>query len=95
MADFIIDRGGIAAGTSPDAAGAVTAPERRQSPLTKREIQVLRLMAEGLTTKEIAEQLNLRFKTAACHRCRVLQKLNVTSTVTAVRWAIREGIVAP
>jgi DNA-binding NarL/FixJ family response regulator len=63
--------------------------------LTPREMQVLRLMADGLTTKEIAEQLNVRFKTAACHRFRLLQKLNVTSTVTAVRWAIRAGIVEP
>ena len=93
MADFIVDRGGVSVSAGLDGAGTVAAPERRQSPLTRREIQVLRLMAEGLTTKEIAEQLNLRFKTAACHRCRVLQKLNVNSTVTAVRWAIREGIV--
>jgi len=64
------------------------------SHLTNRETQVLRLMADGLTTKEIAVQLNVRFKTAACHRSRILQKLNVTSTVTAVRWAIRVGIVA-
>jgi DNA-binding NarL/FixJ family response regulator len=51
-------------------------------------------MAEGLTTKEIAARLNMRFKTAACHRSRILQKLNVTSTVSAVRWALRQGVVA-
>jgi DNA-binding NarL/FixJ family response regulator len=62
--------------------------------LTEREREVLRLMAEGLTTKAIASQLNVRFKTAACHRYRVLQKLGADSTVTAVRWAIRQGLVA-
>ena len=61
--------------------------------LTPREVEVFRLMADGLTTKDIASQLNVRFKTAACHRGRVLKKLGVTSTVAAVRWAIREGIV--
>ncbi len=61
--------------------------------LTRREMEVLRLMAEGLTTKAIATQLNLRFKTAACHRAHILQKLHVNSTVTAVRWAIRKGFV--
>jgi len=61
--------------------------------LTARETQVLRLMADGLTTKVIAAQLNITFKTAACHRGRILQKLGVDSTVSAVRWAIREGLV--
>jgi len=63
--------------------------------LTNRELEVLRLMAEGLRTREIAEQLDVSFKTAACHRYRVLQKLRVDSTVSAVRWAIRQGIVEP
>jgi DNA-binding NarL/FixJ family response regulator len=57
-------------------------------------LDVLRLMADGLTTKEIAAHLNMRFKTAACHRSRILQKLSVTSTVSAVRWAIRQGVVS-
>jgi DNA-binding NarL/FixJ family response regulator len=61
--------------------------------LTPRETEVLCLMAEGLTTKAIAERLSVRFKTVACHRNHVLQKLNVTSTILAVRWAIRQGVV--
>ena len=62
-------------------------------PLTSREIEVLRLMGDGLTSKEIADRLNITFKTATCHRSRVLQKLCVTSTVSAVRWAIKQGVV--
>lgn len=62
-------------------------------PLTPRELDVLRLMGEGLTTKAIAERLNVRFKTAACHRNRILQKLDVNSSVSAVLWAVREGII--
>jgi DNA-binding NarL/FixJ family response regulator len=61
--------------------------------LTARELEVLRLMADGLSTREIAAQLTISFKTAACHRYRILQKLGVESTVSAVRWAIRTGIV--
>ena len=67
-------------------------PER---PLTKRERQVLHLMAEGLSTKVIATQLQVAFKTASCHRSRILTKLGVRSTVAAVRWAIREGLIEP
>jgi len=63
--------------------------------LTARETEVLRLMADGLSTKAIAAQLTISFKTAACHRYRILQKLGVESTVSAVRWAIRAGIVLP
>jgi DNA-binding NarL/FixJ family response regulator len=68
---------------------AVTAP----SPLTPREMDVLRLMADGLTTREIGSQLGMKFKTAACHRNRILQKLSVKSTVSAVRWAFRAGLI--
>jgi DNA-binding NarL/FixJ family response regulator len=74
---------------TPGRIGAVSAV------LTAREIEVLRLMADGLSTKEIAVRLEVSFKTAACHRYRVLQKLCVDSTVTAVRWAIRQGLVEP
>ena len=66
-----------------------------KSVLTPRETEVLRLLADGLTTKAIASELHLAFKTAACHRYRILQKLGVESTVAAVRWAIRQGIVEP
>lgn len=64
-------------------------------PLTKRELEVLALMANGLTTKAIGTQLGVTFKTAACHRGRILNKLGVESTVSAVRWAIRQGLIAP
>ena len=70
-----------------------TATASGDCPLTNREIEILRLMGEGLTTKAMARRLNITFKTAACHRWRVLQKLCVTSTVTAVRWAIKQGVV--
>ena len=66
-------------------------PER--TVLTPREVEVLRLLADGLTTRDIAAHLNVTFKTAACHRSRILEKLAVNSTVLALRWAIRQSIV--
>ncbi len=53
------------------------------------------MMADGLSTKDIASRLNVSFKTAATHRANVLGKLGVHETVSAVRWAIRSGIVEP
>lgn len=66
-----------------------------QEQLTKREHQVLLLIAEGLTTKEISEQLNISFKTAACHRFRIMSKFDVHNSVTLIRAAIKGGIIEP
>ena len=66
-----------------------------EHPLTNREHEVLYLMAEGLTTNAIAGRLHITFKTVACHRARILTKLGVRSTVGAVRWAIRAGLIEP
>ena len=63
--------------------------------LTTRETEVLRLMAEGYSSKAIAATLKVQFKTAVSHRSRILEKLQVSTTVSAVRWAIRQGIVEP
>ena len=63
--------------------------------LTDRELQVLRLLSDGLTTKAVSSVLGIAFKTAACHRYRILAKLGVTETVSAMRWAIRAGVIEP
>jgi DNA-binding NarL/FixJ family response regulator len=63
--------------------------------LTPREIDVLRLMSEGLSTKQIGAKLGVSFKTAASHRAHILSKIGVHETVSAMRWAIRAGIVKP
>jgi len=65
------------------------------SPLTQREVQVLGLVAEGHTTKEIAALLRISYKTADSHRSRILEKLGVHETASLVRYAIRQGIVRP
>jgi two-component system nitrate/nitrite response regulator NarL len=61
--------------------------------LTPREIQVLRCIAEGCSTKETARRLAISFKTAACHRHRIMQKIGVHGTGALVRFAIANGVV--
>jgi DNA-binding NarL/FixJ family response regulator len=69
--------------------------EPYQDPLTDRERQVLQLIAEGLTTKEVAVRLGLTVKTAESHRSTLMNKLNIHSTAALVHYAIRRGLVRP
>ena len=61
--------------------------------LTPREREVFHLIAEGLTTKEIARKLDISAKTAENHRARVLDKLDVRNTAELVRYALRRGLL--
>ena len=61
--------------------------------LTAREREVFHLIAEGLTTKEIARQLDISTKTAENHRARVLGKIGVRNTAELVRYALRKGLL--
>ncbi len=61
--------------------------------LTSREREVLQLIAEGKTNKEIANSLTLSVYTVEAHRGRVMEKLNLHSTGELVRFAIRSGLV--
>jgi DNA-binding NarL/FixJ family response regulator len=68
----------------------VHAPEH---PLAPREREVLQLVAEGSTAKEIALQLGLSTKTAQSYRERLMEKLDIHHTAGLVRYAIRTGLV--
>ncbi|MGA8185667.1 MAG: response regulator transcription factor [Terriglobia bacterium] len=70
----------------------VDAPSDTLSP---RELQVLQLVAEGKTTKEVAVLLNISAKTAESHRTRIMEKLDIHETASLVRYAIRRGLVQP
>jgi two-component system response regulator NreC len=63
------------------------------SPLTNRERQVLQLVAEGRTSKEIADCLALGVKSVESYRTRIMQKLDIHHTAGLVRYAIREGLI--
>jgi DNA-binding NarL/FixJ family response regulator len=61
--------------------------------LSTREFEIFRLLAEGRTTAEIAEQLNVSHKTIANYYSQIRQKLNVNNTAELIRLAIRHGVV--
>ncbi|HUX07219.1 MAG TPA: response regulator transcription factor [Acidobacteriota bacterium] len=62
------------------------------SKLTPREREILQLIAEGKSTREIAESLNVSVKTVATHRHQIMEKLKVRSIANLTKFAIREGI---
>jgi len=64
-------------------------------PLTQREREVLQLIAEGNTTKEVAGRLGISFKTAESHRMRIMKKVEVHETAGLVRYAVRRGLIQP
>jgi DNA-binding NarL/FixJ family response regulator len=63
--------------------------------LTEREREVLQLLAEGSTVKEVAAKLCLSVPTIHTHRQHIMQKLNARNIADLVHFAIREGIVSP
>lgn len=85
---------------SPRVSGAVMKAYRSKSekfrdPLTARERQVLQLIAEGKSTKDVATVLSISVKTAESHRTRLMQKLDIHETASLVLYAVRRGIVQP
>jgi len=69
--------------------------EMPRDPLTSREREVLQLVAEGKSTKEVAGLLGISFKTAESHRTRILKKLDLHETAGLVRYAVRRGLIQP
>lgn len=63
-----------------------------QDPLTEREVQILRLVAAGLSNAEIAAQLNIAEITVRTHMSRIFDKLHVQNRVQAALYALREGL---
>lgn len=70
-----------------------TNTELRSDLLTGREREVLQLVAEGKTSKEIASVLDVSVKTAETHRANIMNKLDIHETAGLVRYAIRHGMV--
>ena len=67
--------------------------ERRTEDLTSRQREVLQLLAEGRSMKEIAGLLNVTHRTVAFHKYRMMERLKVKSTAELVQYAVRHHIV--
>jgi len=85
---------------SPEVSEAVVRAFQNQielpdDPLSARERQVLQLIAEGKTTKEVANVLEISVKTAETYRSRIMEKLDLHETASLVRYAIRRGLIQP
>ena len=65
------------------------------STLSQREREVLQLLAEGKTTKQIGMTLHISSKTVEGHRLRIMSKLNIDSVANLTKYAIREGLTSP
>nr|WP_287411448.1 response regulator transcription factor [Pseudodesulfovibrio sp.] len=76
--------------SKPDTPGGSSDP---YSTLTPREQEVMRMLAEGLTAKEVAEKLFISPKTVENHRTNLMKKLGLKSTVELVRYAARLGLI--
>lgn len=68
-------------------------PPQDENPLTKREIEILKLLAEDLSNQKIAAKLFISLRTVETHRKNIMQKLKLSSTVALVRYAVQKGIV--
>jgi DNA-binding NarL/FixJ family response regulator len=62
--------------------------------LTSRERQVLQLICEGMTNRQVAQQLNLAIKTIDTHRTRLMAKLDIHNQTELVKFALRRGIIS-
>jgi len=83
---------------SPGVSGSVLSDYRKHVTdpldlLSSREREVLQLIAEGKTNKDIATLLNLSVYTVDAHRGRIMEKLNLHSTSELVRFAVRKGLI--
>lgn len=66
-----------------------------QSSLTPRQREILQMIAEGRSTKEIAQQLDLSVKTVETHRTAIMDRLDIHDVPGLVRYAIRAGLITP
>jgi DNA-binding NarL/FixJ family response regulator len=70
-----------------------TQQKSRESALTARQLEVLRLLAEGRTMKEIGGALNITARTTESHKYEIMRNLGVKTTAELIRYAIRANLV--
>ena len=85
----------LSPGVASAVAEACASPEGGIDGLSVRERQVLQLIAEGTSTKDIGVQLGISAKTVESHRSKLMRKLDIHDTAGLVRYAIRRGVTQP
>jgi DNA-binding NarL/FixJ family response regulator len=70
-------------------------PSMRDSLITDREREVVQLLAEGKSNKEVATALDISVKTAETHRATIMRKLEINSIAELVRYAVRNHLIEP
>lgn len=79
----------------PVIAQALARPSVEADGLTQRQIEILRLITRGTSTRAIAEGLDLSVKTVEAHRSQIMRRLNIHDVPGLVLYAVREGIISP
>jgi DNA-binding NarL/FixJ family response regulator len=82
--------GGYLSNAAPQAFNA----KNKETQLTDRERQVMRLLANGMSSKQVASQLQISIRTVECHRININRKLGFNSVAKLVHYAIQHGIIA-
>ncbi len=90
MLDPEVAREAMREQASADANGGEADPYET---LTDREKQVLKLVAEGRSNKEVAELLDISVKTAMSHREHIMQKLDLHSRTELIKFALQKGVI--
>ena len=68
---------------------------RAEEVLTERQLEILKLIARGFASKEIAFQLGLSSKTVDVHRARIMERLNIGDVASLTLYSVRQGLVDP
>ena len=89
---YMSSRASAAAATVELSTDGIERPARR---LTPREREIVQLLAEGKSNKEIATYLNISVKTAETHRANIMLKMNFHSVTELVRYAVKNKIIPP
>ncbi len=89
VSEILVD--GFMRKSDPSSSGGLT----DQAPLTRREKEILALVAEGLTNQEIGKRLFISPRTVDTHRTNIMQKLDIHDIANLVRYAIERGLVPP
>jgi len=89
---YLSSRASVAAAGAQPSSDGLDRPARR---LTPREREIVQLLAEGKSNKEIATYLNISVKTAETHRANIMLKMNFHSVTELVRYAVKNKIIQP